>query len=154
MAFAKFLFRLASVISVVLLVFMVVMTDADIFFRQLLNRSIFGAAELVNFALAIVIGAGLVTAVRDKCHICVDLFSHHLTKLFPRSHSLLLSWVNVLGIFSVALLVTVYALRKLHDHELSFLLEFQVGWVFLACGVLCFAAFLVQLISQIVRTTE
>ncbi|QIM48807.1 TRAP transporter small permease subunit [Pusillimonas sp. DMV24BSW_D] len=154
MAFAKFLFKLASIVSVFLLVFMVVMTDADVFFRQLFNRSIFGAAELVNFALAIVIGAGLVTAVRDKCHISVDIFSDYLSCILPRFHRAWLAWINVLGIFSVASLVTFYAVKKIHDRELSFLLEFQVGWVFLACGILCFMAFLVQLITQVLRHPE
>ena len=149
MAFARILFWISAVISVVTLIFMMLMTDADVLMRQLFNKSIFGAVELTNYALAVLIGAGLVTAVRDRSHICVDLFSHHITRRFPRAHRAWLAAFNVLGILIIALLMFMYGIKKLQDKELSFLLEFQVGLVFIASGVLCFAAFIVQLIYQI-----
>lgn len=148
MAFAQFLFRVSGIVSIAALIFMMLMTDADVLFRQLFNRSIFGAVELTNYSLAIVIGAGLVTAVRDRCHICVDIFSPYITRAFPRAHRAWLAGFNVVGILIIAVLVLAYGIKKLQDKELSFLLEFPVGLVFIASGFLCLCAFFAQLIFQ------
>ena len=80
------------------LVFMMLMTFADVLGRYLLDAPVFGASEMIQFSLAGSVFAGLgLVSLRDG-HISVDLFSPGLARRFPVAHRLLVDLVTIGGL--------------------------------------------------------
>lgn len=74
--------RAISVLLVLMLAAMVALTFADVLGRRLLNAPVFGANDLTEHLMAIIIFAGLPVLTAHRGHLSVDLFDHWL--LTPR----------------------------------------------------------------------
>jgi len=79
------LMRIAEVATAVLLFAMMMLTFADVVGRYVFSAPIFGAAEMVQFLLAMTIFAGLcLINARDE-HITVELFEAQLDRVIPHT---------------------------------------------------------------------
>ena len=79
------LMRIAEIVTAALLFVMMMLTFADVVGRYVFTAPIFGAAEMIQFLLAMTIFAGLcLVNARDE-HITVELFETQLDRLMPHS---------------------------------------------------------------------
>jgi len=77
--------RIAEVATALLLFGMMMLTFADVVGRYVFSAPIFGAAEMVQFLLAMTIFAGLcLINARDE-HITVELFEAQLDRIIPHT---------------------------------------------------------------------
>jgi TRAP-type C4-dicarboxylate transport system permease small subunit len=122
---------------------MVLITVADVFLRYFFNKSIFGAAEVTNAMLGVLVGAGLIIVAAMRIHICVDLFDHTLRRRLPRAYPGWIRATELLGTLALAALMVRHAMHTIEFGELTAVLEFPIGWVYAAVAALLVAAFVV-----------
>ncbi len=78
------LIRIAEIVTAMLLFVMMMLTFADVIGRYVFTAPIFGAAEMIQFLLAMTIFGGLcLINARDE-HITVELFEARLDRYIPR----------------------------------------------------------------------
>ena len=134
-------------ISSMVLMIMMLLTFVDVIGRYLLNKPVFGAAELVSTLLAFTIfaGLGLVNA-RDQ-HIAVDIFEDGIRQSFPRFHTLLTKGASLLAMSLVVLVLVEQALDASAVNSKTVVMELPLSWI--AGLVAALAA--VSLVSQILE---
>ena len=77
------LMRIAEIVTAALIFIMMMLTFADVVGRYIFTAPIFGAAEMIQFLLAMTIFGGLcLVNARDE-HITVELFETQLDRLIP-----------------------------------------------------------------------
>jgi len=138
--------------SIVLMV-MMLLTFVDVVGRYLLNKPVFGAAELVSTLLAFTIftGLGLVNA-RDQ-HIGVDLFEPMIRQSLPRFHSVLTRGSSLLA---MALLVFVLVEQAVEAHTVSsttVVLEIPLSWVAGLVAALSVISLVCQILELLIGDT-
>jgi TRAP-type C4-dicarboxylate transport system permease small subunit len=74
--------RIVSVLLVSMLSAMVILTFTDVIGRRLFNTPVYGANDLTEHLMAIIIFAGLPLLTARRGHLSIDLFDHWL--LTPR----------------------------------------------------------------------
>ena len=126
---------------------MMLLTFVDVIGRYLLNKPIFGAAELVSTLLAFIIfaGLGLVNA-RDQ-HIAVDLFEDGIRQSFPRFHALLTKGTSLLAMTLVVLVLVEQAVDASAVNSKTVVMELPLSWI---AGVVAALA-AVSLVSQVLE---
>lgn len=72
--------RFISALLVVMLSAMVALTFADVLGRRLLNTPVFGANDITEHLMAIIIFAGLPLLTLQRGHLSIDLFDHWLLR--------------------------------------------------------------------------
>ena len=113
--------------------------------RYFFNNAIFGAAEVTNAMLAVLVGAGLIVVAGLRIHICVDLFDGPLRRLFPSGYPRWILVCEVLGTAALAALLVRHAWHTIDFGELTAVLEFPIGWVYAVVAALVIAALAVLL---------
>ena len=94
------LIRTAEVVTALLLFAMMMLTFVDVIGRYVFTAPIFGAAEMIQFLLAMTIFGGLcLVNARDE-HITVELFDDQLERWFPRSRRFIIQLFSV-GVMTV-----------------------------------------------------
>ena len=139
------LYRAGQTTGVLTAAAMVVLTISDVCMRYFFNKAIFGAPEIINAMLGVLVGAGLIVVAGHRIHICVDLFDQPLRRVFPIGY---LRWIytcEVLGTAALAFLLARHAWHTVRFGELTAVLEFPIGWVYAVIAVLTFAALAVLL---------
>ncbi|MEO7242217.1 MAG: TRAP transporter small permease subunit [Variovorax sp.] len=137
------LYRVGQTIGVLSAALIALMTVTDVGLRYFFNKPIFGAAEIVNATLAILVGAGLIVVAALRIHISVDLFDAPLRRLLPNGYPRWVYLWNVLGTAALAALLVRHAWHTVDAKELTAVLEFQIGWIYAATAALVVAAFAV-----------
>ena len=95
------LIKIAEVVTALLLFVMMMLTFVDVVGRYIFTAPIFGAAEMIQFLLAMTIFGGLcLVNARDE-HITVELFEAPLDRLFPVARRI------VVQIFSVVVMAII-----------------------------------------------
>jgi len=103
-------------VSAILLFTMMALTFVDVIGRYVFTAPIFGAAEMIQFLLAMTIFGGLSLINAHDSHITVELFEPWLLKRFPRIQPILVQTFSV-GVMSIiAWQLTVFAIEA---HELG-----------------------------------
>ncbi len=98
--------RIAEVITAVFLFLMMMLTFVDVIGRYIFTAPVFGAAEMIQFLLAMTIFGGLcLINARDE-HIAVELFEKPLDRWFPTIRRIIIQLfsVGVMTIIAVELL--------------------------------------------------
>jgi TRAP-type C4-dicarboxylate transport system permease small subunit len=95
------LIRIAEIVTALLLFAMMMLTFADVIGRYIFTAPIFGAAEMIQFLLAMTIFGGLCLVNAKDEHITVELFEAPLDRLFPVARRI------VVQIFSVGIMAIV-----------------------------------------------
>jgi TRAP-type transport system small permease protein len=95
------LMRIAELITAVLLFVMMMLTFADVVGRYVFTAPIFGAAEMIQFLLAMTIFAGLcLVNARDE-HITVELFEVQLDRIMPHAQRRIIIQLFSVGVMAI-----------------------------------------------------
>ncbi|TRZ57972.1 MAG: TRAP transporter small permease [Rhodocyclaceae bacterium] len=133
-------YRVCQNVGTVSAIAIMLITVTDVALRYLFNKAIFGSSEIVNAALVILVCSGMGAASGLGNHIRVDLLDPTLSGLFRHWHS---RWVyawELLGTMGFAILLASHAWRTVEERELTPVLEFSMGYVFLTGAVLVLGA--------------
>ncbi|WP_180897381.1 TRAP transporter small permease [Martelella soudanensis] len=143
----EYVLHVMASISAVLLFLMMILTFADVLARYIVHKPIFGAAEMIQFLLALTIFSGLAVINAEDDHVTVELFDVMVRDAFPILSKVLVQGVSIL---IMGLMVWQMARIAVHTYELgttTIVLEWPM-WI--ASGATaCFAAisFVVQIIG-------
>jgi len=95
------LMRIAELVTAVLLFAMMMLTFADVVGRYVFTAPIFGAAEMIQFLLAMTIFAGLcLVNARDE-HITVELFEVQLDHIMPHAVRRIIIQLFSVGVMAI-----------------------------------------------------
>ncbi len=95
------LIRVAEIVTAALMFIMMMLTFADVVGRYVFTAPIFGAAEMIQFLLAMTIFAGLcLVNARDE-HITVELFDVQLDRLMPATVRRIIIQLFSVGVMAV-----------------------------------------------------
>ncbi len=136
--------RLLHLFAGVVLVFIVVLTTADVVLRAF-KRPILGTYEIVAFTGAVVILFALPLSTWVKSHIYVDFF---ILKFSPRVQNVFYAATRCLGVLLFFLFgwnVLKYAADLQRTHEVSVTLKLPFYPIVYAMGICCFVQCLVLL---------
>ncbi len=144
-SWARPLYRIGQVVGTLAVITIALLTAADVVLRYFFNAAIFGAAEVANALLAVLVGAGLIIVAAQRLHICVDLFDAPLRKRFPKLYPRWILGAELLGTAALAMLLVQHAMHTIDFGELTPVLEFPIGWVFALVALLVIMALAVLL---------
>lgn len=131
--------------AALMLFLMMALTFVDVIGRYLLNAPVFGAAEMIQFLLALTVFAGLVlVSFRDE-HIAVELVSPLIESRFPRLHSLIVKLATALGLALVGAEMLRQSQHALATKRVSIVLEWPLTLVLLPVTLFCILATVIQL---------
>ncbi|MEO8559841.1 MAG: TRAP transporter small permease subunit [Rhodospirillales bacterium] len=144
-SWAPIVYRVGQAIGALAAGAIALLTVADVALRYFFNNAIYGAAEVTNAMLAVLVGAGLIIVAALRIHICVDLFDGPLRRRFPTSYPRWIFIWEVLGTAALAALLARHAWHTIGFGELTAVLELPIGWVYAVVAVLVIAALAVLL---------
>jgi TRAP-type transport system small permease protein len=134
------IYRVGQIIGALSAAAIAILTVADVTMRNLFNNAIFGASEVTNALLAVLVGAGLIIVAGLRIHICVDLFDAPMRRLFPTGYPRWILICELLGTAALAALLVRHAWHTIDFGELTAVLEFPIGWVYALVALLVTAA--------------
>ena len=134
-----------EIISATLLSVMMALTFVDVIGRYVFTAPVFGAAEMIQFLLAMTIFGGLSLINASDSHITVELFEPWLKRHIPRLQPVIVQSFSVLVMAIIAWQLTVFAIEA---HELgSFTVVLE--WPLVAVAGTVAGLSVVSLIAQI-----
>jgi TRAP-type C4-dicarboxylate transport system permease small subunit len=77
--------RMVEALLATLLGFMVLLTFVDVIGRHVFNQPVYGANDITEHLMALIVFAGLPLVTRVRGHLAVDLFDYHI--MSPRFRS-------------------------------------------------------------------
>ena len=131
-------------IAALALFVMAALTFIDVTGRYF-GAPIFGAAEMIQYLLAITVFAGLGLASVSGSHIAVDIFDGWLTRHVPLARRILLTGCNLTAFGLIVWQLGRLGIEGIRHGRRSIVLEWPEGWLILALAVLAAAAFLLEL---------
>lgn len=137
--------RVLEIFSALLIFTMMVLTFADVIGRYVFIAPIFGAAEMIQFLLAMTIFAGLCLINAYDEHITVELFEPFLDRHIPVARRFIVQAFSVFVMAIIAVQMIRFALEAHRIGKLTFVLEWPLVVV---AGTVAFLS-LVSLIIQI-----
>ncbi len=139
------LIRIAEIVTALLLFAMMMLTFADVIGRYIFTAPIFGAAEMIQFLLAMTIFGGLcLVNARDE-HITVELFEAPLDHLFPVSRRIIVQMFSVGVMAIIAYQLYQFALDAERIGSKTVVLE----WSFASVAFTVAGLSVVSLVAQI-----
>ncbi|MBO6782725.1 MAG: TRAP transporter small permease [Alphaproteobacteria bacterium] len=105
-----------EIVSAVLLFVMMALTFVDVIGRYVFTAPVFGAAEMIQFLLAMTIFGGLSLINATDSHITVELFEPWLKRRIPRLQPIIVQSFSVMVMAIIAWQLTVFAIES---HELG-----------------------------------
>lgn len=136
--------RLIRWMACLTLAIMAALTFIDVLGRYLLNKPVFGAAEMIQFLLAGTVFAGLVLVSRQDGHVAVELISPRIEEHLPVIHRIIVNFASSVGLFLIF-----FEMLRLTEHafkldRVSIVLEWHYGFVLVPATVLSLLAAIVQ----------
>ncbi len=105
-----------EILSATLLFVMMALTFVDVIGRYVFTAPVFGAAEMIQFLLAMTIFGGLSLINASDSHITVELFEPWLKRRMPRLQPIMVQSFSVMVMAIIAWQLTVFAIES---HELG-----------------------------------
>ncbi len=118
--------RALEVVSAILLFVMMVLTFADVIGRYVFTAPIYGAAEMVQFLLAMTIFAGLGLVNAHDQHIVVELFEPALDRYFARTRRVIVQLFSVMVMAIIAFELTNFAIEAQQQEKATVVLEWPL----------------------------
>lgn len=122
--------RAIQVLLMVFLAAMVLLTFTDVVGRRVFNTPVFGAHDITEHLMAVIVFSGLPLLTAQRAHLSIDLFDRWL--LLPQWRH----WHAVVNVLMAAVLgLTAYqfgiAIQEAHEmHEVSQALGIPRGWMY------------------------
>lgn len=140
------LLRIAEIVTAALIFIMMMLTFADVIGRYIFTAPIFGAAEMIQFLLAMTIFSGLcLVNARDE-HITVELFDAQLDRVIsPILRRIVIQLFSVGMMAVIAVQLYRFALEAEHANTRTVVLE----WPFAVVAFTVAGLSAVSLIMQI-----
>ena len=144
-ALAQAIYRTGQVVGALSAASIALLTITDVTLRYLFNMPIFGAAEITNALLGVLVGGGLIVAAGLRIHIRIDMFEALVRSRFPKGYPRWKWATEWLGTLAFAALLARHAWHTIADREVTAVLEFPIGWVYALVALLVFGALIVLL---------
>jgi TRAP-type C4-dicarboxylate transport system permease small subunit len=139
------LLRIAEIVTAALIFIMMMLTFADVVGRYIFIAPIFGAAEMIQFLLAMTIFGGLcLVNARDE-HITVELFEPQLDRRIPTARRIIVQLFSVGMMAVIAYQLYEFALDAQRVGTRSVVLE----WPFATVAFTVAGLSVVSLVMQI-----
>lgn len=136
-----------EIISATLLFVMMALTFVDVIGRYVFTAPVFGAAEMIQFLLAMTIFGGLSLINAHDSHITVELFEPWLKKRFPRLQPIVVQSFSVMVMTIIAWQLTVFAIEAHHLGSFTVVLEWPLVVVAGTVAGLSVVSLIVQILG-------
>jgi len=141
------LIRVAEIVTAILLFIMMMLTFVDVIGRYVFTAPVFGAAEMIQFLLAMTIFGGLcLVNARDE-HITVELFEARLDRYIPRLRPIVVQLFSVV----VMTIITIELYKFARDAQAigtkTVVLEWPFAVVAFAVAGLCVVSLVAQVLG-------
>ena len=136
-------------ISALLLLLMMALTFVDVIGRYFFTAPIFGAAEMIQFLLAMTIFGGLSLVNARDSHITVELLEPWLQKRIPRLQPIIVQTFSVVVMTIIAWQLTVFAIEANHLGSMTVVLEWPLVIVVGTVAGLSIVSLLAQILGLI-----
>ena len=141
------LIRVAEVATALLLFVMMMLTFVDVIGRYVFTAPIFGAAEMIQFLLAMTIFGGLcLVNARDE-HITVELFEPQIDRWIPTARRIIVQLFSVGMMAVIAYQLYEFALDAQRVGTRSVVLEWPFATVAFAVAGLSVASLVMQILG-------
>jgi TRAP-type C4-dicarboxylate transport system permease small subunit len=141
--------KILEAICSVLIFTMMILTFADVIGRYVFISPIFGAAEMIQFLLAMTIFAGLSLVNAHDDHITVDLFEPFLDQFMPNVRRFLVQTFSVVVMAIITVEMTRFALEAHQLSSITVVLEWPLVIVSGAVAALSAVSLIVQILGLI-----
>jgi len=121
--------RVLNFVSALLLFVMMTLTFADVVGRYVFTAPIFGAAEMVQFLLAMTIFSGLCLINAYDEHITVELFEPFLDRRIPKLRRIIVQSFSVVVMAIIAFQLSRFAIDAYRLGNITVVLEWPVALV-------------------------
>jgi len=140
------LLRTAEIVTAVLIFVMMILTFADVVGRYIFTAPIFGAAEMIQFLLAMTIFSGLCLVNAHDDHITVELFDAQLDRVIaPTVRRIIIQLFSVGMMAVIAYQLYEFALESERVGTKSVVLE----WPFAVVAYTVAGLSVISLIMQV-----
>ncbi len=139
-----------EIFSAGLLFIMMMLTFVDVVGRYVFTAPIFGAAEMIQFLLAMTIFGGLSLVNAHDDHISVELFEPMLDRWIPRTRRILVQVFSVVVMTIIAWQLIQFAHEAHTLGQITVVLEWPLVIVATAVAVLSVISLLVQLLGLMI----
>ncbi len=151
--FLGWLLPFMKLASAGLLFAMMILTFVDVVGRYVFTAPVFGAAEMIQFLLAMTIFAGLGLVNASDDHISVDLFDRPLSRLLPRLRPLLIQLFSLIAMIIIAYQLTEFAIEAQQNNRITVVLEWPLAVVAFAIAGLSCLSLLAQILGLVSRSS-
>ena len=142
------LLHIAEVITAALIFVMMILTFVDVIGRYIFTAPIFGAAEMIQFLLAMTIFSGLCLVNAHDDHITVELFDAQLDRVIPAALRRI-----IIQLFSVGMMAVIafqlyrFALEAQHANTKTVVLEWPFATVAFTVAGLSAVSLVMQILG-------
>lgn len=136
-----------EIFSATLLFLMMMLTFVDVIGRYVFTAPVFGAAEMIQFLLAMTIFGGLSLVNAHDDHISVELFEPALDRWIPRTRRILVQVFSVIVMTIIAWELTQFAIEAHRLGQITVVLEWPLVIVAGAVAALSVVSLLAQLLG-------
>ena len=144
------LMRIAEIVTAALLFAMMMLTFADVVGRYVFTAPIFGAAEMIQFLLAMSIFAGLCLVNPRDEHITVELFEVQLDRVIPHAVRRIIIQMFSVGVMAlIAYQLYQYALDAEKIGTRTIVLEWPLAAVSFAVAGLSVVSLIMQILGLV-----
>lgn len=142
------LLRLAEIVTAALIFVMMMLTFADVIGRYIFTAPIFGAAEMIQFLLAMTIFSGLCLVNAHDEHITVELFDAQLDRVIsPTLRRIVIQLFSVGMMMVIAFQLYRFALEAEHANTKTVVLEWPFATVAFAVAGLSVVSLIMQILG-------
>ncbi|WP_424988126.1 TRAP transporter small permease [Microbulbifer sp. S227A] len=121
--------KITIVLGALCLVAMACVTCAEVFMRYFMRSPIFGAAELTQLLLGILVFSGMFAVTRDRGHVNVSLFEPFLLRHVRRAYRRLFDICTLVGVLAIAVILGWRVWDLTHYPESTVVLRFPMIWI-------------------------
>lgn len=150
----SFIIKGLEIFSSVILAFMALLTFIDVICRYFFTAPIFGASEMIQALLALVIFSGLGIANAHDDHIVVELFDEKIKKLSPRLYQFIIQLASITGMGLIAWVLFNQTLRAIKVNSRTVVLELPLYWIVGTITILATISLLAQVIGVFLNSNE
>ena len=137
-----------------LLFTMMMLTFIDVVGRYVFTAPVFGAAEMIQFLLAITIFAGLGLVNAHDDHIVVELFEPALKRRMGPVHRYIVQGFSVAAMAFITWELYQFALEAYELNKITIVLEWPLVWVAGAISFLSFVSMIAQILGLFLAEEE
>ncbi len=115
---------------ILMLFLMIALTFADVLGRKLIDKPVFGAHDLTEHLMALIVFSGLPLLTAQRGHLCVDLFDRFLAHPALRWWHHAIAMAMSAALFVIAWQYGVAAIDAVKIKEISQELSIPRGWFY------------------------